>query len=384
MFNIDKDYIIKLRREIHMYPEIDFDLPKTVALVKRELESMGIPYTEQYGKGSIVGYINPDKKGFTIGLRADMDALKVTEETDLPFKSKNEGLMHACGHDAHTAILLGTAKALKSIEHQLNCRVKLLFQPSEEGIKSGAVMMVEKGALDDVAIVAGLHVSSTKTGTIGVRPGPFMASSRHFKIEIFGKNAHAATPHKGIDSIAVAFRLYSALQLLLSREVDPLQQCLCSINKIEGGTAQNIVAENCVMLGTMRTYDMEVSNYLFERINKIADSLANELGIEIKVTGPVKSVCTYNNPYVAELLRLSAIKAVGEENVFLAKQKMGSEDFSRMQEKRPGVFFTLGTDSKYPAHNGKFDINEEGLHLGAKVFVQFVIDNQNGIDMEKV
>ncbi|MBQ4543024.1 MAG: amidohydrolase, partial [Clostridia bacterium] len=127
-----------------------------------------------------------------------------------------------------------------------------------------------------------------------------------------------------------------------------------------------------------------VSNYLFERINKIADSLANELGIEIKVTGPVKSVCTYNNPYVAELLRLSAIKAVGEENVFLAKQKMGSEDFSRMQEKRPGVFFTVGTDSKHPAHNGKFDINEEGLHLGAKVFVQFVIDNQNGIDMEKV
>lgn len=389
MFNIDKDYVIKLRREIHMYPEIDFDLPKTVALVKRELDSMGIPYTEGYGTGSVVGYINPEKSGFTIGLRADMDALKITENTNLPFASKHEGLMHACGHDAHTAILLGAAKALKEMESELNCRIKLLFQPSEEGIKSGAIMMVENGALDDVDIVAGLHVSQIETGKIGICSGAFMASSRHFKIEIFGKSAHATTPHKGKDALAAAIRMYNAIQLIISREVPPLEPCLCSINKFEAGTAQNIVADHALMLGTMRTFNMDLSEFMFDRINKIAKSLSEELGIKIEVTGPVKSVCTYNNPYLSELLHSSAVKVVGEENVVKTGLRLGSEDFSRMAEKRPGIFFILGTgnDAKginKPAHNGKFDIDEDALETGSKIFVQFVIDNHNGVDIEKV
>jgi len=145
MYQIDKDYIIKLRREIHEYPEVDFELPKTIAVVKRELEALGIPYTEKYGKSSVVGYINPQKKGFTIGIRADMDALLINEINDIPYKSKVEGKMHACGHDAHTAMLLGTAKALKALEDQINCRVMLLFQPSEEGRQSGAELMVRDG-----------------------------------------------------------------------------------------------------------------------------------------------------------------------------------------------------------------------------------------------
>ena len=388
MFTIDKDYVIKLRREIHMYPEIDFDLPKTVALVKRELDSMGIPYTEEYGKGSVVGYINPDKKGFTIGLRADMDALKIEEKTNLPYSSKHEGLMHACGHDAHTAMLLGAAKALKEIEGELNCRVKLLFQPSEEGIKSGAIMMVENGALDDVDIVSGLHVSLIETGKIGICPGAFMASSRHFKIEIFGKSAHAIAPHNGRDAIEAAFRMYNTIQLIISREVPPLEPCLCSINKIEAGTAQNIVADHAVMLGTMRTFNMKLSELMFDKINKAAKSLSEEMGITIEVTGPVKSVCTYNNPYISELMHASAAKIVGEENIIKPAQRLGSEDFSRMAEKRPGVFFVLGVrnDEKginKVAHNGEFDLDEDALETGSKVFVQFVVDNQNGVDIEK-
>lgn len=389
MFTVDKDYVIKLRREIHMYPEIDFDLPKTVALVKRELESMGIPYTEEYGKGSVVGYINPEKKGFTIGLRADMDALRIEEKTNLPFSSKHEGLMHACGHDAHTAMLLGAAKALKEIEKDLNCRVKLLFQPSEEGIKSGAIMMVENGALDDVDIVTGLHVSLIEKGKIGICPGAFMASSRHFKIEIFGKSAHATAPHNGRDAIEAAFRMYNAVQLIISREVPPLAPCLCSINKIEAGTAQNIVADHAVMLGTMRTFDMNLSEFMFDRINKIAKNLSDDMGITIEVTGPVKSVCTYNNPYLSELMWTSASKIVGEENVVKTGLRLGSEDFSRMAEKRPGIFFVLGVknDAKginKVAHNGEFDLDEDALETGSKVFVQFVIDNQNGVDIEKM
>ena len=267
MINIDKDYIIKLRREIHEYPEIDFELPKTVAVVKRELKALGIPCTEKYGKGSVVGCINPQKKGFTIGIRADMDALKIYEKNDVPYRSKIDGLMHACGHDAHTAILLGAAKALKEMENSLNCRVKLLFQPSEEGIKSGAVMMIENGVLDDIDIIIGLHVNGKlSSGKLGVCPRHSQASSRHFKIEIKGKSAHAASPHTGIDAIAIAFRMYSALQLVVSREVDPREQYLCSIGKIEAGTAQNIVADRAVMWGTLRTYNMNINSYIFERI----------------------------------------------------------------------------------------------------------------------
>ena len=234
MINIDKDYIIKLRREIHEYPEIDFDLPKTVAVVKRELKALDIPCTEKYGKGSVVGCINPHKKGFAIGIRADMDALKIYEKNDVPYRSKIDGLMHACGHDAHTAILLGAAKALKEMENSLNCRVKLLFQPSEEGIKSGAVMMIENGVLDDIDIIIGLHVNGKlPSGKLGVCPRHSQASSRHFKIEIKGKSAHAASPHTGIDAIAIAFRMYSALQFVVSREVDPREQYLCSIGKLK-------------------------------------------------------------------------------------------------------------------------------------------------------
>lgn len=390
MFTVDKDFMKKQRREIHMYPEIDFDLPKTVALVKRELTAMGIPFTEEYGKGSVVGYINPDKKGFTIGIRADMDALKITENTSLEFKSKNEGLMHACGHDAHTAMLLGTAKALKSIEDTLSCRVKLLFQPSEEGIKSGAIMMVENGALDDVDIVAALHVNGKlDVGKIDIRPGNYMASSRHFKIEIFGESAHAASPQHGIDALAAAVRMYNAIQLIRTREVSPLEPCLCSIGKLEAGTAQNIVADHAVMWGTMRTFDLKLNYFIFEKMQKIAKGLSDELGVKIEVTGPVKSVCVYNNPYITELMRESMAKVVGEENIIEANLRLGSEDFSRMLEKRPGVLFHLGTRNEAKGitrviHNDDFDIDEDAMEIGCRILTQFVIDNQHGVDMEKV
>lgn len=390
MIKIDNEYMVKIRREIHEYPEIDFDLPKTVALVKRELESMKIPYTEEYGKGSVVGYINPKKENFTIGIRADMDALKITEKNDVSYCSKIDGLMHACGHDAHTAILLGTAKYLKSIENEINCRIKLLFQPSEEGIKSGAVMMIEHGVLDDVDIITGLHVGTVgESGKLSLCPKHSQASSRHFKIEISGKSAHAASPNNGIDAIAVAFRMYSAIQLVATREVDPKERYLCSIGKIEAGTAQNIVADKAVMWGTMRTYNMNVNEYIFERINKIAKCLSEETGAEISVTGPIKSYCVYNNPYLSELMFSSFEKVVGKENVFVAEPQMGSEDFSRFGAIVPAVFFSLGTKNvekgiTRSVHNDDFNIDEDAMEYGAKAFVQFVLDNQNGVDMKKV
>lgn len=390
MFQGIENYVINLRREIHMYPEVDFELPKTVSLVKRELDAIGIPYTEQYGEGSVVGYINPDKEDFTIAIRADMDAIRLYEKVDVPYCSKNDGYMHACGHDAHTAMLLGTAKILKEMEKDLSCRVKLLFQPSEEGVKSGSVMMIENGVLNDVDVIIGQHVTNAlESGVMGVCPGESQASSRHFKIEIFGKSAHAALSHTGIDALAIAVRMYNAIQLIISREVSPLERCLCSIGTLNAGTTHNNVADYAVMKGTIRTFNTELSGFIFERMQQIANGLSNETGAKISVVGPLKSVCVYNNPYLSELVMNSMRKVIGEENTVIFKVGMGSEDFSRYGEVIPAVFFRLGTGNKLKGiiqtpHHDDFNISEDALINGVKTFVQFVLDYQNGIDREKM
>ena len=204
----DKEYILRLRHEIHRNPEVGFDLPKTVALVKRELDALGIAYSESYGKSSVVAIINPEKKNFTIGIRADMDALLIEEKTDLPFKSEIKGHMHACGHDAHTAMLLGTAKALKAMEDKLSCKVMLIFQPSEEGLKSGAEELVKGGVMNEIDLIIGMHVENwIPSGTIGVCKGSSMASSRNFEISFFGK---VRMPH----SLTQVLMLWRALYAL--------------------------------------------------------------------------------------------------------------------------------------------------------------------------
>ena len=388
MFNIDNDYIVKIRREIHMYPEVDYDLPKTVALVKRELDIMGVPYTEEYGKGSVVGYINPEKKAFTIGIRADMDALRMTEANTFEYRSRHEGMMHACGHDAHTAILLATAKALKEMEGELACRVKLVFQPSEEGVTSGAMMMIENGVMDDIDIMTGLHVGTViDAGKVGVCPGVSMASSRHFKIEIGGKSVHATTYHKGIDALAIAVKMYEGIQSIFSNEVNPKESVVCRVTKLQSGTAQNIIPDYALIQGTIRTLNVPLSEYIYERLMKLAKSLSDLYGVEINVHAPMKSTCVYNNPYLSELMLKSMEKVVGKDNMVKVACAMGSEDFSRFTDIVPSVFFRLGVRNEAKginqlAHQTDFKIDEDVLILGAENFVQFVIDNQNGIDME--
>lgn len=386
--NIDNNYIVKLRREIHMYPEVDYDLPKTVAVVERELEAMGVPYTEKYGKGSVVGYINPEKKGFTIGIRADMDALRMTEANDCEYRSRHDGMMHACGHDAHTAILIATAKALKEMEKDLACRVKLIFQPSEEGVTSGAMMMIENGVLDDVDIMLGLHVwMYSDTGTVGVCPGVLSASSRHFKIEVGGKSCHATLYNKGIDALAIAVKMYQGIQEIFANEVDPKEQVICRVTKLHSGTAQNIIPDTALIQGTIRTLNVPVSEFIYDRIQKLAQCLSELYGVEIKVHAPLKSTCVYNNPYLAKLMAKSMEKVMGKENVHNITYSLGSEDFSRYTDIVPSVFFRLGTRNEEKGitgivHQVDFDIDEDALEYGVRNFVQFVLDNQNGIDID--
>lgn len=389
MINIDKDYIINIRREIHQYPEVDFDLPKTIALVKRELDKMGIPYTEEYGKSSVVATINPEKKGFTIGIRADMDALLINEKTDVPFKSKIDGKMHACGHDAHTAMLLGTAKALKELESEISCRVKLLFQPSEEGKDSGAKHMVEDGVMDDIDVIIGQHIENwLDVGTLGVCKGASMASSRTAKIQFFGRTAHATLPQSGIDALSAAVKTYNSIQLMLTREIDPFEKYICSVGKLAGGTTQNVIADYAEMLISIRAYSKETDEYIAKRINMIAESAAAEIGATVKIDNELMDYVVYNDPHISDLVLASAAKVIGEDKIAKMPIKMSSEDFSHYLTKKPGVFFRLGTRNEEKGittlpHNNDFDIDESALPIGSQVCVQFVLDNMNGIDMEK-
>lgn len=385
----DKEYIIALRREIHEYPEIGFDLPKTIAVVKRELDKLGIEYTEEYGKSSVVATINPDKKDFTIGIRADMDALLIQEKTDLPFKSKIDGQMHACGHDAHTAMLLGTAKALKAMEDKISCRVKLLFQPSEEGQQSGAELMVADGVMDDIDVIIGQHIENwLDVGTVGVCKGASMASSRTVKIQFFGKTAHATLPHSGIDALAAAVKTYNDIQFMLTREMNPFDRYVCSVGKLSAGTTQNVIADYAEMLISVRAYKNEVDEHIAKRIAQIAKNAADELSAKVEIESDLKCFVVYNNPYISELLLSSAGKIVGADNIAEMPVKMSSEDFSQYLTKKPGVFMRLGTRNEKKGcttlpHNNDFLIDEDAFVYGSDTCVQFVLDNMNGLDMKK-
>ena len=381
---VDNGYIVKIRHEIHRIPELGFDLPRTVALVKRELEEIGISYTEKYGKSSIVAELNPEKTNFTIAIRADMDALAILERSGVDYASEIEGHMHACGHDAHTAILLATVKALYEIKDEISCRVRFIFQPSEECPESGAKMMVENGVMDGVDVIVGLHVGGCKSGEIGVCPGPCQAASRPFKLEFFGQSTHAATPHNGKDALAAAVRAYASIKLMTSTELTPMEKYICSIGKLNAGTAQNIIPDYAEMVGTIRTFNLEVDKYIIGRIEAIAESIKRETGIDYKLTTHLKSGVVYNDPKVSELVRAAAVKVVGEENIAPIAMRMGAEDFSFYGDKAPAAFFRLGNYNEEkgctsPAHNSDFIVDDDVLHLGVEAFVNFVLDNMNGI-----
>ena len=386
----DKDYIINLRHEIHEYPEIGFDLPKTISVVKRELEKLNVPYSESYGESSVVGVINPNKKGFTIGIRADMDALPIEEKADIPFKSKIKGQMHACGHDAHTAMLLGTAKALKEMEDKIDCRVLLIFQPSEEGVRSGAKELVEGGLMEEVDVIVGLHVENwLPSGTIGVCAGSSMASSRNFKVSFYGATAHASLPQSGVDALSAIIKTYNDIHLSLAREVNPFEQYVFSVGKLEGGTTQNVIADYAYMVGTIRTFNNELDDYIIKKLEKIASLVASETGARAEVETSLQATVLYNDPYLSSLALKSAEKIVGKDGIVKMNKKLSSEDFSHYVSKKPGVFMRLGTRNEEKGcvtlpHNNDFLIDEDAFEIGTNLCVQFVLDNMKGVDADKL
>ena len=381
---IDKEYIKDIRHELHKCPELGFDLPKTLAIVKGELDKIGIPYTERYGKSSIVADLNPEKS-FTIAIRADMDALPITEQSGVEYSSEIPGQMHACGHDAHTAILIATAKTLFEMKDEIACHVRFIFQPSEECPESGAKMLVENGVMEGVDVIIGLHVGGCNSGEIGICVGNHIAASRPFKLEFFGQSTHAATPHNGKDALAASVRAYMSIKLMISTEMSAKESYICSIGKLNAGTAQNIIPDYAEMMGTIRSFNLDVDQYIIGRIEGIAESIKREMGIDYKLTTHLKSGVVYNDPKICELVKAAAVKVVGEEKTVGVEMRLGAEDFAFYGEKAPAVFFRLGNYNEEKgcvaaAHSSEFKVDDDVLHLGAETFTQFVLDNMNGIE----
>lgn len=375
--------IIKWRRDLHQVPEIGLELEQTSAYVRARLEELGIPYHPAAGSG-IVGLIKGDHSGPTLALRADMDGLPLKEETGLPFASTN-GNMHACGHDAHTAMLLGAAKMIFSLRSQLKGNVKLLFQPGEEGY-FGASRMIEAGCLENPAVdaIAGLHVGQIfpelKTGQIGVCEGPILAAATKFEVTVEGASTHGALPHLGVDAITVASEMILSLQKIVSREMDPLNPAVLTIGKIRGGEAHNIITSRVTFSGDFRTLYESDRQFITGRLNELctATAKANRARAQVTMLGGYPP--TVNDPGFTARLIESASEVIGPDNIIaIKKPNMGTEDMSIYLEKVPGVFFVIFTGNRdknitYPHHNSRFDVDEDTLWIGPAVFTRLALD----------
>lgn len=381
-----KNYVKKIRRELHEYPEIGFDLPKTLALIRRELEDIGIEYTEDFGKSSIVATINPEKCGYTVGLRADTDALPIKETTGLPFSSKIDGQMHACGHDAHTAILLTAARELYAMRDKINCRVKLIFQAAEEYAPSGAMLMARDGVMRDIDVIGGLHVDTNHpTGTVGLLSGELSAISDGFVLKFFGKKAHAANQHKGVDAILMAVSAITEIEMMIAKRFNAKDSVIFNVGSIHGGIANNIVCDECELYCTARTFNEELGNRVKQCVLDVCEGVTRAWGGSYEHIQKKYYPIVYNNPTLHERAKGIVARVLGEDKIEQAKRGLGGEDFAYFAKEKPGYFFRLGTkkpgaESVIGVHNGGFTLDEDCLEVGVKLLCEFVLDCMNGID----
>lgn len=376
--HIDKDYIIRVRRELHKVPELGFDLPKTLAIIRRELDEIGIPYTEEIGQSCIIATLNEGIGNKTIAIRADIDALPMQEETGLPFASTHPGKMHACGHDCHAAMLLGTAKALKEMASEIRCCVKFVFQSAEE-ILGGAKSICETGFMDTVDSIIACHIRPEyPAGTIAINHTCNSASSRGIKLHLYGKASHVANPHMGVDAIAMAMRVYNDIQLMRAREMDPVQRLVIGVGAIHGGQTNNIICDHVEMDMSIRTQDTAVDQLIYQRISQIAESVAQDMGGRAELESYKFSPALHNDPTIVENIQAAAEKIIGAENILDKPESMGAEDFAYYLQHKPGAIFNLGTGTQgapvIPIHNRKLAVNEDSLTIAPQIFVQYILD----------
>lgn len=365
-----ESHVINTRRQIHMYPETLYEEENTAKFIEEELNKFGIENKRIIGTG-VLATIKGSLEGKVVALRADIDALNVTEDTQASYQSLNKGKMHACGHDAHTACLLSAAKIIFNHRDQLLGTVKLIFQPAEEG-GGGAKKLITEGYFKDIDAVFGLHVwSPLSSGIIGIRKGAFFASSDRFQISISGMGGHAAHPHQTVDPTSVLADIYNALQKLISREVDPFEPCVLSLPGLKASNAFNIIPNNSKIKGTLRTLRPETREHLIKRIKEVSEgySKAWRCNVEVKFD-PMAYPTVINDPETIDKL-IDILQNVSE--VQTINQTMVGEDFGFYLQEAKGAFLTLGirNESKgitYPHHHPKFQVDESVLWKGVAIY----------------
>ncbi|WP_341838211.1 M20 family metallopeptidase [Chitinophaga pollutisoli] len=366
--------LISCRRHLHSHPELSFQEFETSTFIQQQLDSWGVPFRAGVAGTGVVALIegkNPGKK--VIALRGDIDALPIEETNDVPYKSQNAGIMHACGHDVHTTVALGAARILQELRNEFEGTVKILFQPGEEKHPGGASLMIQDGALDDPKpqAILGLHVlPAMETGLLGFRAGKYMASADEIYITIKGKGGHAAAPHLTADTILIASNLVVSLQQIISRNNDPFSPSVLSICAFNGGFTTNVIPSEVKLMGTFRAMDETWRFKAHELIRKQATELVHAMGADIDIDILVGYPTLYNNEAVTANARKLAEDYMGADNVVDTELRMGAEDFAFYSQVIPACFFRLGTGNKAKGitagvHTPKFDIDERALEIGA-------------------
>lgn len=373
-----REYIIKMRREIHMNPELSWQEYETSKLIKRELEKMGLPYKECAETGVVVD-IKGEHEGECVLLRADMDALPVNECTEVNYKSLKKGLMHACGHDGHVAELLGAVKVLNENRDKIKGTVRCIFQPAEE-IGQGGKKMVEEGVLDGVSGAFAIHLwSDIPVGKISVEAGPRMASADNFEIKIIGKGGHGSLPYQCVDPIVTGSAFIVNLQSIVSREVNSNDSLVITVGKFQSGTTANVIPNYATIEGTARCFDPNLRKEIPQKIERILKGTADIYRAQYEMKYMFYPAPVINDEKCTKIAKESVKKLFGEEAFYNLQKLTTAEDFSAYSTKVPGVLAFVGirNDEKectYPHHHAKFNMDEEGLLIGAALYVQYAID----------
>ncbi|UOR13583.1 M20 metallopeptidase family protein [Halobacillus amylolyticus] len=376
--------LVAFRRDLHMYPELSHTEVDTPEKIADFLTDLGLEVKTGVGGRGVVGIIKGSKPGKTVALRADFDALPIQDEKDVEYKSRVPGIMHACGHDLHTAGLLGVAKVLSENRDVLEGNVVFIHQFAEEVIPGGAKFMIEDGCLDGVDVVYGAHVSSTELlGSVGLNEGNAMANGDTFEIEISGKGGHAASPHLGIDPLIVGSQLLLNLQQIVSRQVDPIKSAVVSVTSFNGGEGFNVIPDKVQIKGTVRTFDDDVRDWIEESIEKIAVSTSSGFGASVKYKYVRGYPAVVNHPEETERIKNIAAGLFGEKKVKYIPPQMGMEDFAYYLKEVPGTFFWVGgamekKSNVYPHHHPKFNVQEKAMMYIGKLFISAVLDYLSG------
>lgn len=376
------DDIVNIRRTLHRNPELGFQEFKTAELICKHLDALGIPYEKNIAQTGVVGFLEVDKHAKTLLMRADMDALPMQEESDCPFKSENPGKMHACGHDAHVAIVLGAATILSRMKDKLECNIKFVFQPAEE-VEGGAEPMIAAGIMENPKVDAavGGHVSNgVPAGKIGIKYGEMMACPDDFHMDIHGRGGHGAYPHNCIDPIAIGIQILTAWNALSARYTTPLEKHLISTNVFQAGTCFNVIPDTVHIEGTVRVFNEDLRQQLARRMKEIAEHIAAAFGAECEFEYVFRYPPLVNDKEMTDQFRESAEALLGVENVVeLTEPSMGGEDFAYFGSIVPSCFINYGTGNAdkgitQPWHNSKFSIDEEGIKTGMAALAKFALD----------